>query len=119
VGFTLPTEVVLQRYDWNGDKVIAMSDVLVRAHIVIPRGLIDAVDEFVGERKRSAFFTEAVEEKLRRERFSKALAETSGFIDEAAHPEWSTPEKVSAWVRELRSLELKAGNSELDCQRAP
>ncbi|MGH2617603.1 MAG: hypothetical protein ACRDJC_20410 [Thermomicrobiales bacterium] len=80
----------------------------IRAHVVMPKDLVDAVDGLVGQRKRSAFFVQAVAEKLERERLGRALAETAGFLADDAHPEWSTPEKVSAWVRELRSLDRDA-----------
>jgi hypothetical protein len=88
-------------------KVNTMATETVRTHVVIPRDLVEAVDQLVGQRKRSAFFVEAVEEKLEREQFGRALAETKGSLRADAYPEWSTPEKTSAWVRELRSLDRK------------
>lgn len=75
----------------------------VRTHVVLPKELVDAIDRLVGHRRRSSFLAEAVEEKLDRERLGKALTATSGFLAAEFHPEWETPEIVSAWVRELRS----------------
>ncbi|MBI2760928.1 MAG: hypothetical protein HYX51_05830 [Chloroflexi bacterium] len=83
---------------------------MVRAHIILPEELIDAVDQLVGQRKRSEFVADALREKLRRERQTLALQKSAGVLDLADHPEWSTPEKVSAWVREQRSF----GNGERD-----
>jgi hypothetical protein len=88
-----------------------MADETIRTHIVFPKELVEAVDRLVGPRKRSAFFVEAVEEKIDRERLGKALSTTGGFLAEGTHPEWETPEQVSAWVHELRSLDSVANAS--------
>ena len=82
-----------------------MADEMVRTHVVFPKELVEAVDRLVGPRKRSAFLVQAVEEKVGRERLGRALASTAGFLAEETHPEWETPEQVSAWVRDLRSLD--------------
>ena len=79
-----------------------MAEEFVRTHIMLPKALIQAVDELVGHRKRSAFIVQAVEERLTHERLGRALAATRGSLNKAAHPEWDTPEKTSAWVRESR-----------------
>jgi predicted transcriptional regulator len=78
-----------------------MTQVLVK----FPKELVDRVDQLVGVRNRTAFFAEAVTEKLDRARLERALARTAGFIPDKAHPEWQTPEMVSDWVRELRALD--------------
>ena len=80
-----------------------MADDSIRTHVVFPKELIETVDRLVGRRKRSAFVVQAVEEKLAWERLGKALTSTAGFLASNAHPEWETPEKVSASVRELRA----------------
>lgn len=80
----------------------------VRAHVVLPRDLLEAVDELVGERKRSEFVEAALREKVAHEQLGKALIETAGSLDLADHPEWSTPEKISAWVRAMRDEENEA-----------
>ena len=74
----------------------------VRTHIVLPREVVEAVDRLVGQRKRSQFMAEAIQEKLRRERLNAALQATAGILKDADIPEWSTPEATSAWVRNLR-----------------
>jgi predicted transcriptional regulator len=90
-----------------------MVEETVRTHIVLPKELINAVDRLVGRRKRSTFFAQAVAEKLERERLGRALAATAGFLERDAHPEWQTPEDVSAWVRDLRLHDNVAGQREL------
>lgn len=76
-----------------------------RAHVVVPKSVVEAVDRLVGKRKRSAFFVQAVEDKLAHEALGRVLAETRGTLDKDAYPEWATPQKTSAWVRELRALD--------------
>ena len=56
----------------------------------------------------------AIEEKIDRKRLGRALAATAGFLSEGTHPEWETPEQVSAWVHELRSLDGDASERKLD-----
>jgi hypothetical protein len=43
-----------------------------------------------------------VAERARRDALLKLLEETAGTIDLERHPEWSTPEKVAQWIRDLR-----------------
>ena len=91
-----------------------IADEMIRTHIVVPKELVEAVDRLVGPRKRSAFLVQAVEEKIDRERLGKALTTTAGFLAGETHPEWETPEQVSSWVRELRSLDTNASQRKLD-----
>lgn len=77
----------------------------IRAHVVLPKSIIEAIDELVGPRRRSRFVEEAIEERLVRERQRRALAEiaaSGGVLDPADYPEWATPEQTTAWVRKLR-----------------
>jgi len=41
-------------------------------------------------------------EEARKRKLLAALRATAGAISAEDHPEWSTPEKVAAWVRALR-----------------
>jgi metal-responsive CopG/Arc/MetJ family transcriptional regulator len=75
----------------------------IRTHVVLPRELVEAVDRIVGSRRRSQYVEDAVSEKLMRDRQRAALEQYAGILDPAAHPEWSTPEQTSAWVRDLRA----------------
>lgn len=74
----------------------------VRAHVVMPRELIEEVDKLVGQRRRSDFMAEAVREKVLRARRDKVLRETAGALAGSDYPDWDTPEKVSTWVRRSR-----------------
>ena len=78
-----------------------------RAHVVLPKEMIDEIDSLVGKRGRSKFVQDALALKLINARQRKALAEFTGFLDLADYPEWSTPEKVSEWVRSLRQFDLQ------------
>ena len=96
-----------------------MADKTIRTHVVFPKELVEAVDRLVGPRKRSRFFVQAIEEKLERERLGRALPTTAGFLAKGTHPEWGTPEQVSAWVHELRSLDSDAGEHRLKPHSGP
>ena len=74
----------------------------MRTHVVLADELVADVDKLVGKRNRSRFIAEVVAERLRRERLIRAIREGAGSLDMSRHPEWETPEKVAAWVRELR-----------------
>ena len=74
----------------------------MRTHVILPEDLVKAVDALAGKGKRSRFIEEAVRDKLRKEDLLSALAETAGMLSADDHPEWATPEKVAAWVRETR-----------------
>jgi hypothetical protein len=73
-----------------------------RAHVVVPEKLIEEVDALVGKRRRSAFFVEAVEDRLKRERRAAAFEKFAGSIPDGASPEWDTVEGIKAWVRSMR-----------------
>ena len=92
---------------------MVLADETIRTHVVFPKDLVEAVDRLVGPRKRSAFFVQAVEEKIDREQLGNALTTTAGFLAGETHPEWETPEQVSAWVHELRSTDRDASERKL------
>ena len=94
-------------------KGYLMAEDTVRTHVVFPKELLQAVDELVGQRKRSAFVTEAVAEKLERERLGRALERTAGSLPADAYPEWETQEMISAWVRESRAFDNEATERKL------
>jgi metal-responsive CopG/Arc/MetJ family transcriptional regulator len=80
-----------------------MGSKMVRAHVILPEDLVEAVDQLVGQRRRSEFVADALREKVRKERQTLALQKSAGILDLADYPQWSTPEKVSAWVRAQRT----------------
>lgn len=74
----------------------------VRTHVVMPKEVVAQIDELVGSHHRSEFVTEAVEEKLRRERLKKVAREFGGSLAHGGIPEWDTAESAAEWVRSLR-----------------
>lgn len=73
--------------------------------VTLPRELVEAVDAIVGEAARDAYVAGAIREKVRYDAQGKALDEAFGILDLSEYPEWSTPEKVSAWVHAQRYSE--------------
>lgn len=73
-----------------------------RAHVLLPREIIDEIDATVGPRGRSRFILEAVEERLQRQRRLAAFERVVGSVADGEIPEWETPESTAAWLEELR-----------------
>lgn len=75
---------------------------MARTHVVLDDEVLAAVDEVAGERGRSAFLEAAAREKLARLALVRALDESAGSLDLAAHPEWSDRASTAEWVRAQR-----------------
>jgi len=84
---------------------MAPSTEAVRTHVVFSRDLVETIDRVAGKRKRSEFIAEAVREKLTRELQRQAFEEAIGSLVGQDYPDWETPEKTSAWIRWLRSID--------------
>jgi metal-responsive CopG/Arc/MetJ family transcriptional regulator len=84
--------------------------VMARAHVVMPRELLEQVDELVGSRKRSEFIAEAVRNEVRHQRQSRAIRESAGILDPADYPEW---EDSAAWVHNLRQADSRHRDKKL------
>jgi hypothetical protein len=76
----------------------------MRTHIVLPDDLVAEIDTIVGPRKRSLFIEEAVRAKLQRERLRRAMeaVKNGPGLDPEKYPYWSTPQKTSEWVHNMR-----------------
>ena len=74
----------------------------MRAHVVLPDDLVEAIDRLVGKRRRSAFIAEAARDRVRREGLLRSLKATAGVLKAEDYPEWATPAKVARWVRKIR-----------------
>jgi hypothetical protein len=74
----------------------------MRAHVVIPDELIADVDAQVGKRGRSRFITEAIADKLRRQRALAAFDEFAGSLADVDVPGWETPESAAEWAHDMR-----------------
>jgi hypothetical protein len=73
-----------------------------RAHVVLSRDLLQEIDSRVGQRKRSEFIQEAIEEKLGRLRRVEAFERVVGSVADGDVPEWETRESTAEWLRALR-----------------
>ena len=77
-----------------------------RTHVVMPKELVAAIDKLVGRRARSKFLTEAAEEKVRRERLSRAMEKVAGSLVGSETPTgWETSEGAADWVRASRGAD--------------
>jgi metal-responsive CopG/Arc/MetJ family transcriptional regulator len=74
----------------------------MKAHLVLPREMLEEVDQIAGKRRRSLFIAEATREKIERERFLKALEETRGAWNDRSHPELRTAKDMERYVGEKR-----------------
>lgn len=74
--------------------------VMVRTTITLPKDLLDQIDEFAGDGGRSAWITEAVHARARREHLGRVIEETRGAL--RGSPSWETAEETYQWVRDLR-----------------
>lgn len=81
---------------------MAVSTVRRRAHVALPDELLKQIDERVGQRKRSEFIQEAIEDKLSVLRRAERFKQVVGSIGNGDIPEWDTPEMAAAWVRKIR-----------------
>lgn len=76
-------------------------------HLRLPVDLLSTLDAFLqdegSEESRTRFIQEAISERLRKERMLRALDATRGAIAAGGLPShWSSPEKVTDWVRSIR-----------------
>lgn len=72
---------------------------------MVPKKLVDYVDDLVGRRSRSRFFAQAVEEKLRRVQLVEAARKVVGSLADVDVPGWETSESAAEWVRASRQAD--------------
>lgn len=75
---------------------------MARAHLVVPKHLIDEIDSIAGSRQRSQFIVAAIENELRRRRLLAAFDEFAGSLKNVDVPGWETAESTAGWVRDQR-----------------
>ena len=73
-----------------------------RAHIVMPKTLIEQIDALVGQRRRSEFVTEAVQKELSRRNRSEMGRKVAGSLKDLDIPGWETSESTIEWVHRQR-----------------
>ena len=81
-----------------------MTKEAVRTHVVLPKALVEELDELVGPRRRSEFIAEAAKEKLDRLKRVRAFEKVAGSLADVDIPGWETPEAAAEWVRASRRL---------------
>jgi metal-responsive CopG/Arc/MetJ family transcriptional regulator len=74
---------------------------LARTNLTLPADLMDEVDRLAGPRGRSRYVTEAVAQRVKRDRLGVAIRESAGIM--RGTPNQMSREAVSAWVDRLRS----------------
>jgi metal-responsive CopG/Arc/MetJ family transcriptional regulator len=79
-----------------------MSDEMMRAHVVIPKALVETIDALVGKRHRSEFLTEAAEKEVRRLKLLKAAEKAGGSLEHVDTPGWESSALAAEWVRASR-----------------
>ena len=78
----------------------------MRTHVLLPRDVVEEIDQLVGNRQRSEFIAAAAREKLERERRTRTLKRYAGWLKgKDVPPEWETPESAAQWVHDLRRVE--------------
>jgi metal-responsive CopG/Arc/MetJ family transcriptional regulator len=75
---------------------------MVRTHLLLPKELLDQLDEKVGARRRSETIARLLEEYLRREQLPVEIACFGGSMNPEDYPEWATRESIAEWVRNER-----------------
>lgn len=78
-----------------------------RAQIVLPDELLAELDQTVGSSRQSEFIVEAVREKLHRVRRIRAVREMAAVTTADDIPGWTSPEEVSAWLRDSRASDAE------------
>ncbi len=73
----------------------------VRTNLLLPKDLVDRVDEVAGARGRSRYVAAALERQLRRDLWYAAAQATAGAWKD--NPLFPTDESVVEWVRALRA----------------
>ncbi len=73
---------------------------LVRTTVTVPQALLEQVDALAGPRGRSAFVTEAIEARVKRQRLRKALDDVRGIY--VGTPFEMDDDEAYRWVREQR-----------------
>ena len=73
----------------------------VRTNLLLPKDLVEAIDEVAGPRGRSRYVAEVLAKQVKRDRWYADAKATAGAWKD--RPEFATSEMVVEWVRALRA----------------
>ena len=73
-----------------------------RAHVVMPKDVVERIDALVGPRRRSEFVVEAVQKELTRRNRSEMGRRPAGSLADVDIPGWESSEAAAEWVHQLR-----------------
>jgi hypothetical protein len=96
--------------------VHASTSETVTLNVVLPADLVAALDDIVGAEGRNEFVHAAIGDRIRRMR---AFRQGLQRLQNAAIPEWDTPESTAAWLREVRDWPDQWDDDALSRQRCP
>lgn len=74
----------------------------LKTNVVLPKDLVEHIDEVAGRRRRSEFLTQAAQEKLARVRFEKAAAKAFGAWKDEDHPDLVTDKDMESYLYGIR-----------------
>lgn len=77
----------------------------VRTTVVLPAETAQKLRDLVPPRKRSAFVTEAIEERLAQMTYSQARSRSFAAWKDKDHPDLRTHEDMQRYIGELRTNE--------------
>jgi hypothetical protein len=75
-----------------------------RAHVVLPEELLTEIDRLVGQRGRSAFLVEVLQQEVNRRRLLKILNSPEPLLKDEDYPEFR--DGSEDWVRHMRDQDL-------------
>jgi metal-responsive CopG/Arc/MetJ family transcriptional regulator len=78
---------------------------MARTHVILHDEILEAIDNLVGQRRRSQFLEEAAREKLDRMELEQAIRDGAGKIKEKDYPHWRDQDSINDWVRAQRRTE--------------
>jgi hypothetical protein len=81
---------------------------MARSHVILDDGVLQAIDDKVGQRGRSRFLEEAAREKLKRIELEAAIRKGAGILKDEDYPHWRDTASVQEWVRASRRGALTA-----------
>ncbi len=70
--------------------------------VILPKPLLERLEEVVPESQRDRFFTEAILEHLAILEQSDALENSAGLWQDEHHPDIKSESEIDGWLRELR-----------------